>query len=229
MDITEVRIKLTDNPHDRLKAFCSITLDDCFVVRDLKVIDGSSGVFVAMPSRKIMAHCRGCRAKNHLRAAYCNDCGRKLNPEPLQRGDEAPIRLYADVAHPINAACRELIQERVLDAFDEELQRAQRPDYVSTYDDDYDDFLDDVDFGEEEPPSGVSPPRAGRKVEQDEAPRSDRPQTRRVEPPEPAPRRHSDEEPRGPHKKPPAKTASAGQDRLSRRQPPNEEFGAGIF
>ena len=36
MDITEVRIKLMDDPHDRLQAFCSITLDGMFVIRDLK-------------------------------------------------------------------------------------------------------------------------------------------------------------------------------------------------
>ena len=38
MDITEVRIKLMDDPHDRLQAFCSITFDACFVIRDLKII-----------------------------------------------------------------------------------------------------------------------------------------------------------------------------------------------
>jgi stage V sporulation protein G len=209
VDITEVRIKLTNDPHDRLKAFCSITLDDCFVIRDLKVIDGAGGVFVAMPSRKIMARCRGCHAKNHLRAAFCNECGRKLNPEAAQRGEEGQARLYADVAHPINSACRDLIQDRVLDAFEEELKRADRPDYVSHYDDDYgDELLDEVDFGEEDLP---------------------------VEPPPAAPerRRHADEEPRGPHKKPEA----AGRDvrqaiektASPRSRPPNEEFGAGIF
>ena len=41
MEITEVRIKLMEDTDDRLQAFCSITLDDCFVVRDLKIIEGS--------------------------------------------------------------------------------------------------------------------------------------------------------------------------------------------
>ena len=48
MEVTEVRIKLMDEPGDRLKAFCSVTFDDCFVIRDLKIIEGSSGPFVAM-------------------------------------------------------------------------------------------------------------------------------------------------------------------------------------
>ena len=37
--ITEIRIKLMDEPGERLKAFCSITFDDSFVVRDLKIIE----------------------------------------------------------------------------------------------------------------------------------------------------------------------------------------------
>ncbi len=50
MEITEVRINLKDE--DKLKAFVSVTLDGCFVVRGLKVINGSQGYFVSMPSRK---------------------------------------------------------------------------------------------------------------------------------------------------------------------------------
>ena len=72
MDITEVRIKLMDDPSDRLLAFCSITIDDAFVIRDLKIIEGTNGPFVAMPSRKLTSHCPQCGCKNHLRSAYCN-------------------------------------------------------------------------------------------------------------------------------------------------------------
>ena len=50
MNITEVRISLRDDA--KLKAFASITLDNCFVVRGLKIIEGKSGTFIAMPSRK---------------------------------------------------------------------------------------------------------------------------------------------------------------------------------
>ena len=50
MDISEVRITLRNE--EKLKAFASITFDDCFVVRGLKVISGSQGYFVSMPSRK---------------------------------------------------------------------------------------------------------------------------------------------------------------------------------
>ena len=50
MEITEVRLTL--RTEDRLKAFVSITFDDAFVVRGLKVIEGNTGLFVAMPSRR---------------------------------------------------------------------------------------------------------------------------------------------------------------------------------
>ena len=50
MEITEVRISLRND--DKLKAFASVTFDDCFVVRGLKIIEGANGTFVAMPSRK---------------------------------------------------------------------------------------------------------------------------------------------------------------------------------
>jgi stage V sporulation protein G len=86
VDITEVRITLRNE--EKLKAFASITFDDCFVVRGLKVINGSQGYFVSMPSRK--------------------------------RRDGS----YQDVAHPINNEMRKKIEDKVLDAFENELNRS---------------------------------------------------------------------------------------------------------
>ena len=51
MNITDVRVKKVGN-EGKLKAYVSVTFDDSFVVHNLKVIDGQSGIFVAMPSRK---------------------------------------------------------------------------------------------------------------------------------------------------------------------------------
>lgn len=138
MEITEVRIKLMENTDDRLQAFCSITLDDCFVVRDLKIIDGTNGPFVAMPSRKLTCHCGSCGSKNHLRANFCNQCGQKIRRSRDAADQEGRSKLYADIAHPINSECREMIQARVIQEFEDELERAQQPGYTSRYDDDYD-------------------------------------------------------------------------------------------
>jgi len=51
MKITDVRVKKVGN-EGKLRAYVSVTFDDSFVVHNLKVIDGQSGIFVAMPSRK---------------------------------------------------------------------------------------------------------------------------------------------------------------------------------
>ena len=51
MEVTEVKVFPVNE--ERLKAFATITFDDCFVVRDLRVINGNNGLFVAMPSKKM--------------------------------------------------------------------------------------------------------------------------------------------------------------------------------
>jgi stage V sporulation protein G len=133
MEITEVRIKLVDGAAERLLAFCSITIDGAFVIRDLKLIGGPSGPFVAMPSRKLCSHCRGCGYKNPLRACFCNQCGTRLGDAGQPRDDEGRMRLYADIAHPINAACREMLESRIVSEYEAELVRARLPGYVSSY------------------------------------------------------------------------------------------------
>ena len=52
MNISEVRIRFVKKDDSKLKAVASITIDDCFVIHDIKVIDGTDGLFIAMPSRK---------------------------------------------------------------------------------------------------------------------------------------------------------------------------------
>src|SRR5215218_4536636 len=141
--ITEVRIKLMEdnNENERLQAFCSVTFDDAFVVRDLKIIEGTKGSFVAMPSRKLTDRCNHCGSKNHLRSRHCNQCGGKLDEDRATRDSDGRVKLHADIAHPINSACREVIQGAVLKAFNMERERSKQPGYVCTYDDydsDYD-------------------------------------------------------------------------------------------
>ncbi|MBI4022229.1 MAG: septation protein SpoVG family protein [Candidatus Andersenbacteria bacterium] len=139
MKITEVRIKIAPESNNRLQAFCSTTFDNCFVVRDLKIIAGNEGPIVWMPSRKLTAHCPHCRCKNHLRARYCNDCGRPLPQDVLVQDQTGRLKLFADIAHPITPYCRDMIQRRVLEEYRLEQQRAQQPGYVSRYDDYFND------------------------------------------------------------------------------------------
>jgi stage V sporulation protein G len=123
--ITEVRVKLTDDPRNKLKAYCSVTIDDAFVVRDLKIIEGNKGPFVAMPSRKLADHCTRCNHKNHLRAAYCNQCGGKLDPERAPKDMRGRARLHADLAHPINSTTRIELHKAVVRAYAEEFVAAR--------------------------------------------------------------------------------------------------------
>jgi len=140
MHITEVRIKLNGQTKDRLRGFCTLTFGASFVIRDIKIIDGPHGIFVAMPSRKVMDHCPKCRGKNHLRARFCNHCGAALNENRHAASEEGGGKLFCDVAHPINAACRVMVQDAIIEAFHEEETRAKQPGYVARFDE-----FDDVD------------------------------------------------------------------------------------
>ncbi|HEX8339736.1 MAG TPA: SpoVG family protein [Tepidisphaeraceae bacterium] len=134
MRLTEIKIHLCPDAGGRLKAFCSITLDDALAVRDIKLIDGDNGLFLAMPSRKLADHCPGCREKNHLRARFCNNCGDRLNENRYQRYRQGPdkLKLHADIAHPIHASARRYIEREVLAAYERELTLSREPGYVPT-------------------------------------------------------------------------------------------------
>lgn len=88
MNITDVRVRKV-NVEGKMRAIVSITLDNEFVVHDIKVIEGENGLFIAMPSKK---------------------------------GNDGE---YRDIAHPINSATREKIQQLILEAYQQELAVTQ--------------------------------------------------------------------------------------------------------
>jgi stage V sporulation protein G len=140
LEITEVRVKLAENQQERLLAFCTVTFDRGFVVRDVKVIEGLKGPFIAMPSRKVTGRCQKCGEKNHLKSRYCNNCGRKLDPPQAVDDGRGRPRLYVDIAHPINQKCRTLIEDNCIAAYRLELARSEQPGYVPHDLDDFDDL-----------------------------------------------------------------------------------------
>jgi stage V sporulation protein G len=154
MQISEIRINLCGTHGGRLKAFCSLTFDSTFVIRDVKLIEGNDGLFLAMPSRKLCDRCKRCGEKNHLKARFCNNCGGKLDENRYlnyQSGNGTPrLKLHADIAHPINADCRLDLERRVLLAYQEELERSKLPGYVPPNMD-----HDLADFFETEPDPGM--------------------------------------------------------------------------
>lgn len=82
MQITDVRVYPVDGAEPRLKAYVTITIDHCFVIRDLKVIDGATGLFVAMPSKR--------RKDGTFR-----DIAHPLNAETRQALEKAVLDEYA--------------------------------------------------------------------------------------------------------------------------------------
>jgi stage V sporulation protein G len=82
MEITQVRIFPVSD--DKLKAFVSVVFDDCFVVSDIKIIEGASGLFVSMPSK---------RRKN----GTFRDIAHPVNSETRRRIEEAIITRYRQV------------------------------------------------------------------------------------------------------------------------------------
>ena len=87
MKITEIRIHLMGE--ERLKAFASVTFDDCFVVRNMKIVSGTKGVFLCMPSRK-------------LPDGTHKDMVHPINQEFRQYLEENVLKAYADelAKHP---------------------------------------------------------------------------------------------------------------------------------
>lgn len=137
MKITEVRIFQKEDDDKKLRAFATVTFDNCFVIRDIKIIEGSKGYFVAMPSRRVKEPCPRCRHRNMIHSRYCNQCGAHLETSEWQKSraekasevdDTFQARTrqseHRDIAHPITADFREVIQNAVLEAYEKEKSRS---------------------------------------------------------------------------------------------------------
>ena len=126
MEITEVRTVLKDSPDKKLKAYATVTFDNAFVVRNIKVIEGNSGLFIAMPSRKVKQPCPKCSFKNEFRSKYCNQCGNPLpvSVAPATQDSASTAQLeHKDIAHPITQSFREYLQKKVLEGYEQEKAR----------------------------------------------------------------------------------------------------------
>lgn len=128
MEINEVRVFLKEGQDRKLKAYATLTFDKAFVVRNVKVIEGTKGLFVAMPSRRLKESCPKCNFKNAVRSKYCNQCGTQLpqyvEPKPMAPADNSQRQSeHRDIAHPITSDFREYIQKKVLAAYEDEKKR----------------------------------------------------------------------------------------------------------
>ena len=128
MTISDVRIKLVSTiPSDqsRLRAFASVTIDGAVVIRDLKIIHGNRGPFVAMPSRKLTDHCPACRHRVAVDAHYCSSCGTRLADGRIPVNHSGRAVLHADIVFPVSSEDREYIESVVLPAWQAELEAAR--------------------------------------------------------------------------------------------------------
>jgi stage V sporulation protein G len=141
MQITEIRVRLVPDNGQRLKAYCTITLDGEFVVRDLKIIEGNNGLFVAMPSRKLSDRCNKCGTKNHLRARFCNECGARLADNRILRDEAGKPKLNIDIAHPIDSQCRQRFEAAILESYNSEIEESKKPGYKPRSEENLGDFF----------------------------------------------------------------------------------------
>ena len=131
MEITEVRVSLRENEGKRLKAYVTVTFDNSFVVRNIKVVEGNSGLFVAMPARKAKQFCSRCGKKTDMGNHYCGHCGANMPPPAVKESAETRQSSHQDLAHPINQQFRDYLQSKVLDAYHTE--KANNPVGVTTH------------------------------------------------------------------------------------------------
>ena len=89
MEITQVRVFPVED--EKLKAFVSVIFDDCFVVSDIKIIEGQQGLFISMPSKK--------RKNGTFR-----DIAHPLNNETRRRFEETIIASYRDMQEESDVA-----------------------------------------------------------------------------------------------------------------------------
>ena len=124
MEITEIRVFLKESQDKKLKAYTTVTFDNVFVVRNIKVIQGSNGLFIAMPSRKLKVTCAKCHFKNEIGSRFCNYCGAAIpeNSLPVDKEDEAKSE-HRDIAHPITQEFREYLQKKILEAYRAEAEK----------------------------------------------------------------------------------------------------------
>ena len=138
MQLTEVRINLCPGgSSSRLKAFCSLTFDQTFVVRDVKLIEGNGWIVRGHAGSEDHRPLPALLREKSPPRRFCNQCGNRLDPDRAMRhrqrqsSGQCALKLHADIAHPINAELRRQIEAQVVAAYQRELDRSRQPGYVA--------------------------------------------------------------------------------------------------
>ena len=123
MEVTDVRIHLISKKKNRVKAFASVTFDNCFVVRGIRLIEGDNGLFLAMPSEESRKLCPQCSSWIPVNSRFCPRCGAHLG-ESVTTASKYTSR---DIAHPINQETRQYITSKVVDAYNQIVSDSEPP------------------------------------------------------------------------------------------------------
>ena len=120
MEITEVRVFLKEGQDKKLKAYATVTFEHAFVVRNIKVIQGANGLFIAMPSRKLKFSCPHCNFKNEVGSKFCNQCAGSLPQQPSSFEESDSKSEHRDIAHPVTQQFRDQLQSKILESYKKE-------------------------------------------------------------------------------------------------------------
>ena len=93
MEITSVWVRKNKNEESRMKAKVSVTLDDCFIIRDIRIVEGKNGLFIQMPSKRV-----------------------NRTPKETEETEER-VSNYVDIVHPINKETRTMFEDAIFEAY----------------------------------------------------------------------------------------------------------------
>ncbi|MBL8888824.1 MAG: SpoVG family protein [Planctomycetaceae bacterium] len=114
MKITKIRLTMLPPGSMPVCAYATITFDDQLAIHDLRIIRKDERLFVAMPNRKRTRPCHKCQTPHTIPSRFCSNCGNSL-----RSGSEhtANSRTHVDIAHPLTAEFRAMIEREILDSY----------------------------------------------------------------------------------------------------------------
>lgn len=115
MNISDVRIVLSPSSSGVVLGYVTVVFDDCFLVRNLRILRRDDYFILAMPSREASVTCE-CGFSGAT-GRYCCKCGAKLPEEKLKSVQAMGNGRYQDLAHPINAEFRESLEAAVFQKY----------------------------------------------------------------------------------------------------------------
>lgn len=122
MKITEIRCHLV-NGNSRLRSYIDVIFDDCFIIHEIKILQGKDKPFVVMPDKKITDNCEKCGKPNPLVNEFCGGCGFRIG---MVKKEEDNQPLYEDICHSLSQEFRDYLQNTVLDHYQKELLKPKR-------------------------------------------------------------------------------------------------------